>query len=176
MDNDNRLAGSAGVPRALIRLALVTTDLAAVPLLLSAFAAVLAFALAALGIAAGGVNFVLGLRFLDYFPKFPTAARILSGFSLLAFAALLLVCTLLALHIVRAAWNRFWSWHQSAWQGAWVRLAAIAAAPGHVMRTRAFLRPITLSGMIFIVLLAVAFGLMMLLARGPFWHTWGWFA
>jgi hypothetical protein len=30
--------------------------------------------------------------------------------------------------------------------------------------------------MIFIALLAVAFGLMMLLARGPFWHTWGWFA
>jgi hypothetical protein len=30
--------------------------------------------------------------------------------------------------------------------------------------------------MIFIALLAVAFGLMMLLARGPFWHAWGWFA
>jgi hypothetical protein len=176
MDNDNGLAGSAVAPRALIRLALVTTDLAAVPLLLSAFAAVLAFALAALGIAAGGVNFVLGLRFLDFFPNFPAVARILSGFSLLAFAALLLASTLLALHIVRAAWNRFWSWHRSAWQGAWVRLAAIAAASGHGTRTRAFLRPIKLSGVIFIALVAVAFALMMLLARGPFWHAWGWFA
>jgi hypothetical protein len=176
MDMDRKLAGSAEAPTAFIRLALVTTDLAAVPLLACAFTALLAFALASLGIAAGGVNFVLGLRFLDYFPRFPAAARILSGLSLLAFAALLLACTLLLWHLFRAAWHRFWSWHRSAWQGTWVRLASISAAAGHAERTRAYMRPVTLSGLIFLALLAVAFGLMLLLARGPFWHAWGWFA
>jgi hypothetical protein len=144
------------------------TDLAALPLLALGFAGVAGLALAALGIAAGGLNFLLGLRFLDFFPVFPVAARTLSGLTLLAFAALLLVSALPLWNLYRAAWQRFWSWHGSAWAGVFA-----AAGPGE--RAQASMRLIEISGLVFLGLLAVTFALMMLLARGPFWHVWRWF-
>jgi len=172
---NNVISGSAQAPRALVRVALVTTDLVALPLLGFCFAVVLALALASLGIAAGGVNFLLGLRFLDYFPVFPVVARILSGLSMLAFGALLLVSTLPLWHLYRTAWQRFWSWHGSAWAGVFAARAADGGTRGHRESARAFMRLIRLFGLIFLGMFAAAFALMMLLARGPFWHAWGWF-
>ena len=172
---DNVISGAARAPRALIRVALVTTDLVALPLLGFGFAVVLGLALASLGIAAGGVNFLLGPRFLNYFPVFPVAARILSGLSMLAFAALLMVSTLSFWHLHRAAWQRFWSWHGSAWAGMFAGRTADGGTTGRGERARAFMLPIKLFGLIFLGLFAVAFSLMLLLARGPFWHVWHWF-
>ena len=173
---DNALGGSAQAPRTLIRSALVMTDLVALPLLALGFAGVLGLALASLGIAAGGFNFLLGLRYLDFFPIFPVAARLLSGFSLLAFAAFLLVSTLPLWNLYRAAWQRFWSWHGSAWAGVFAARSADGGAKGHGERARASVRLIRLSGLVFLGLFAATFALMMLLARGPFWHVWRWFA
>jgi hypothetical protein len=179
---DNALGGSARAPRTLIRSGLVMTDLAALPLLALGFAGVAGLALAALGIAAGGLNFLLGLRFLDFFPVFPVAARILSGFTLLAFAALLFASALPLWNLYRAAWRRFWSWHGSAWAGVFaVRTARTAdsaadsAATGLGKGARASMRLIVIAGLLFLGLLAVTFALMMLQARGPFWHAWRWF-
>jgi hypothetical protein len=173
---DNALGGSARAPRTLIRSGLVMTDFVAMPLLALGFAGVAGLALAALGIAAGGLNFLLGLRFLDFFPIFPVAARILSGFTLLAFAALLCVSALPLWNLYRTAWQRFWSWHGSAWAGVFAARTADGAATGPGEGARASMRRIVISGLVFLGLLAVACSLMFLLARGPFWHVWGWFA
>ena len=60
-------------PWAVVRAGLVTVDLAAAPALVSGFAVVLALGLSALAVAAGGVNFVLGLRLMNFFPVFRQA-------------------------------------------------------------------------------------------------------
>jgi hypothetical protein len=172
---NNVISGSAQAPRALVRVALVTTDLVALPLLGFCFAVVLALALASLGIAAGGVNFLLGLRFLDYFPIFPVVPRILSGFSLLAFAAFMLVATLPLWRLFRATWQRYWSWHGSAWAGIFTARGAVGGATGVGDKPRRFVRLIGLLGIVFLCLFAVSVSLMFLLAAGPFWHVWGWF-
>ena len=135
----------------------------------------LGLALASLGIAAGGFNFLLGLRYLDFFPIFPVAARLLSGFSLLAFAAFLLVSTLPLWNLYRAAWQRFWSWQGSAWEGVFVARSAGGGTPGHGERAKSSVRRIRFAGLIFLGLFTATFALMMLLARGPFWHVWHWF-
>ena len=150
-------------------------DLAAIPLLACAFAVVLGFALASLGSAAGGINFVLGLRFLDFFPAFPPVAKVLSGTSLLAFAAFLAVSALLFWRLFRTAWQRFWSWQRAAWSGIFIKLAAVPAGPDRAAGLRAFVRPLVLSGYVFLGLLAATCALMFVLARGPFWHVWRWF-
>jgi hypothetical protein len=172
---DNVINGATQAPKALIRVALAATDLAALPLLGVGFASVAGLAFAAVGLAAGGINFVLGLRFLDFFPVFPIAARILSGFSLFAFTALLIVSTLPLWQLYRTTWQRYWSWHSSAWTGVFLARFAGGGTTGHKERTRASVRRIRLAGLIFIGLFAATFALMMLLARGPFWHVWHWF-
>jgi hypothetical protein len=176
---DNVLGGSAQAQpqaaRTLVRSALVMTDLVALPLLCIGFATAMGFALASVGIAAGGINFLFGLRFLDFFPVFPAAARVLSALSLLAFAALLLVLALLLWKLSRAGWQRFWSWHGSAWAGVFFARASAGRAISHGRRVRGFAGLISLFGIVFLGLLAAAFGLMMALARGPFWHVWRWF-
>jgi hypothetical protein len=171
---DNTISATAQAPRrALVRSGLVMTDLVAVPLLGVGMAGVLGLALTSLAIAAGGVNFVLGLRFLDFFPVFPVVARILSGLSALAFAALLAITTLSLARLFRGAWRRFWSWHGSAWAGVFA--APTANAAEHGQRAWAFVRLIRILGFVFLGLFAVTVSLMFALAAGPFWHVWGWF-
>jgi hypothetical protein len=165
----------AQAPWAAVRAGLVTTDLAAVPALVSGFIVVLALGLSALAVAAGGANFVLGLRFLDYFPTFPAVARILGGFILLAFAALLAVAALMLLRLVRAAWRGYWGWHGAAWRGTAALPAAGQAPPRAPAKVRGLLKPLVASAVVFAALLAAGTGLMTALARGPFWHVWGWF-
>ena len=173
MDNTINAAGQA--PRILVRSGLVMTDLVTVPLLGLGCAGLLCLALGSLGIAAGGLNFLLGLRFLDYFPIFPVVPRILSGFSLLAFAAFMLVATLPLWRLFRATWQRYWSWHGSAWAGIFTARGAVGGATGVGDKPRRFVRLIGLLGIVFLCLFAVSVSLMFLLAAGPFWHVWGWF-
>jgi hypothetical protein len=167
---------SLSAPKALFRSGLALADLAALPLLAFGFLVILGTALASLGIAAGGVNFVLGLRYLDFFPTFPPAARVLSGLSLLAFSALLVAAALPLWHFYRAIWKSFWSWHRSAWQGAFVKLSVVPGASGGEKGAHRYRPLITLCGSIFLGLLALSVTLMLVLARGPFWHAWHWFS
>ncbi len=169
----NRVDSLHTAPAALYRSGLALADLLALPILSLGSLVVLGAALASLGVAAGGVNFVLGLPYLDFFPVFPPIARILSGLSLLAFSALLIVSMLLLWRLFRAVWKHFWSWHRSAWQGAEARLFVISAVSG---RAKGFAPLVKVSGLVFLALLTVSFVLMMLLARGPFWHAWRWFS
>ena len=172
---DKVLSGPEQAPRALIRTGLVTIDLAAVPFLASVFTALLAFSASAIVIAAGGVTLVLNLFPLDVFPVFPNGARILTGLSLVAFAALLLASTLLVWRLFGAVWHRFQNWHSSSWQGHLGRLANVPRASGHGKGVPALLRAVRLSGLVFLGLFTASFALMMLLARGEFWHAWRWF-
>lgn len=165
----------AQVPWAVVRAGLVTVDLAAVPALVSGFIVVLALGLSALAVGAGGANFVLGLRLLDYFPAFPAAARILSGLSLLACAALLVIAALMLLRLVRAVWRGYWGWHGAAWSAAAALHAGGQTPPRPLLKVRGLLKPLVASAVVFGALLAAGFGLMMALAGGPFWHAWGWF-
>jgi hypothetical protein len=165
---------SMGAPRTLLRSGLALADIVALPLLALAFLVVLGTSLASVAIAAGGLNFVLGLHYLDYFPTFPVAARILCGLSLLAFSALMATAVLQLWHPFRAAWTHYWTWHRSAWQGTYVTPRAVIGAPASA-GTGTSLRPLKLSALVFGVLFSVSFVVMMLLARGPFWHTWHWF-
>jgi hypothetical protein len=154
----------------LIRCALLTIDAAAFPLLCTAAITVFAIALASLGIAAGGLNFLLGLHYLDYFPTFPLAARILCGLSLLAFAAVLLITALPLWRIFRSLGERFWSWHMSAWRGE----APVAAVKGKTPM-EGVTRVLWITSAVFVGIFLIAFALMMILAGGPFWHVWSWF-
>ena len=172
---DKLLSSAEQAPRALIRTGLVTMDLAAVPLLASASAGLVAFFAGAIATAAGGASLVLDLFPLDVFPVFPDGARILTGLSLVAFAALLFASTLLLWRLSWAVWHRFWDWHRSSWQGHWVRLANVTKASGQAKGAPALLRAVRLSGLVFLGLFTAAFAVMMLLARGEFWHAWGWF-
>jgi hypothetical protein len=167
---------SLSAPKALFRSGLALTDLVALPLLAFGFLVVLGTALAALGVAAGGVNFVLGLHYLDFFPTFPPPARILSGLSLLAFSALLISTALLLWHFFRTAWRQFWRWHRSVWRGTFARLFTISGAPGSAEGARRYVRLIEICGLVFLGLFAVSLTLMLVLARGPFWHAWHWFS
>lgn len=169
---------SMGAPRALLRSGLALADIVALPLLTLAFLVVLGMALASIAIAAGGVNFVLGLHYLDYFPTFPVAARLLCGMSLLAFSALVVASALLLWRLVRAAWTQYWNWHTSAWQGTSVTLRAVVGArtgAKHGATLIRLIRLIRLAGLVFVVVLTVSFVVMMILAGGPFWHAWHWF-
>jgi len=167
---------SPSAPKVLVRSGLALADLVALPVLAFAFLTVLGTALASLGIVAGGINFVLGLPYLDFFPVFPPPARILSGVSLLAFSALLIAAVLLLWHLFRAAWKRFWSWHGSAWQGNSARLFVISRAPAGGIVAHVYKPLIALTALVFLGLLVISFTLMMILARGPFWHAWHWFS
>jgi hypothetical protein len=175
MDKNAAYPAVAQAPWAVVRAGLATVDLAAVPALVSGFVVVLALGLSALAVAAGGINFVLGLRLMNFFPVFPAAARILSGLSLLAFAALLATATFMLLRLVRAAWRGYWEWHGAAWRGSAALPAAGQTPPPALAKVRGLLKPLVASAVVFAALLAAGFGLMMALARGPFWHTWGWF-
>jgi hypothetical protein len=176
MNTSDPLIGTAvrAAPMALVRSGLAMVDLVALPLLASAFLVVLGIALASLGIAAGGINFILGLRFLDFFPTFPWPARLLSGLTLLAFSALMMAAALLLAGFFRESWKRFWSWHRSTWQGTFEKPDG-ARVPGHATGGRNDLAAVKLSGLVFVCLLAMSFALMMLMAGGPFWHAWRWF-
>jgi hypothetical protein len=176
MKRDVPSPAAAQVPWAVVRAGLLTVDLAAAPALVSGFAVVLVLGLSALAVAAGGVNFVLGLRLMSYFPVFPAAARILVGLSLLALAALLATGTLVLLRLARVAWQGYWEWHGAAWKGIAARPAAGQAPPRAPAKLRGMLKTLAASAVVFAALLAAGFGLMMALARGPFWHVWGWFA
>ena len=167
-------ASSAPIgPRALIRSGLVTTDIVAVPLLTMAFGLVVCFAAASVASAAGGLYLILPLGLPPYFPEFPVTARILTGLSLLAFAAALAVCALFLWQLFRSAWLAFWTWHNAAWQSLLPRDSQRSAGIGSAWG--AFRVRIRLSGWVFLGLLAISFAVMMLLAGGPFWHVWGWF-
>lgn len=160
----------------IVRSGLVTTDLAVVPLFGAASLAVLALFLSSAGIAAGGAYLLLGLRFLYSFPVFPAAARILCGLSLVAFASFLVFPTLALWGLFRSAWRRYRSWHRAAWSGSAARTEVPAdTARAAESRRAALLRGARLSGLIFLGLVAAASVLMFALARGPFWHVWGWF-
>lgn len=163
-------------PLGLVRSGLVATDLAAVPLLAMAFLTVLTLALSSAGTAAGGVYLVLGLRFLYSFPVFPLAARILCGMSLFAFAALLAFPTLLLWDLLRSIRRRYWSWHRAAWSGDFARAETVPGTPyPEGGRRPALVRGVRLSALVFLGLFAASLALMFALARGPFWHVWGWF-
>jgi hypothetical protein len=166
--------GSGTAPRALIGLALGLADLVALPLIALAFMVVLGTAIVSLGVAAGGINFVAGLRFLDYFPTFPTLARIPGGLSLLAFSTLLALSTLFLWRLFRTAWRVYWSWHHSAWQRTFATFPALyshsRARQAHSLR-----RPLALCGLVFLGLFAITFVLMTLMGGFGFWHVWGWF-
>jgi hypothetical protein len=164
------------VPRGLIASALALANLVAVPLLAFAFLIVAGISIASLGVAAAGINYVLGLPYLNFFPEFPPVARILSGLSLLAFAALLTTSTLLIWRIFKAIWKRFWSWSRSAWQGTFTKLLAFSQEAGDGKSLSVYWLPIRVSALVFLGLFAISFILMMFLAAGPFWHTWHWFS
>jgi hypothetical protein len=166
---------STGAPRALLRSGLALADVVALPLLAFAFLVVLGTALASVAIAAGGLNFVLGLHYLDYFPTFPVTARLLCGLSLLAFSALMVAAAFLLWRMFRTAWAQYWTWHQSAWQGTDVTLRAVIGAPGSAKVTAGSIRYIKLSAFVFVVVFSLSFVVMMILAGGPFWHAWHWF-
>ncbi len=180
MSNNDALreSGAAGgaAPRTVVRSGLILADLVALPLLASAFLLVLGTALAALAIAAGGVNFVLGLHYLDFFPVFPPPARILSGLGLLAFSAFLVVSVLLLRQYFRAVWKHFWSWHLAIWQGSFADLPLISRAFSRAEGALAYRLPLKLAGLTFLGLFALSFILMMVMAGGPFWHAWRWFS
>jgi hypothetical protein len=162
--------GARAAPLALLRSGLALADLVALPVIGAAFLVVLGTALASLGIAAGGINFILGLGYLNFFPTFPPVARILSGLSLLAFSALMIASARLLWRFFSDGWKRFWSWHHSSWAGTFEKPAA--PVPG---LATSGLAAIKLSGLVFVCLLAVSFAMMMLMAGGPFWHAWRWF-
>jgi len=164
------------VPKGLISSGLALANLVAVPLLAFAFLIVAGTSIAALGVAAAGINFVLGLPYLNFFPEFPPVARIMSGLSLLAFAALLATLVLPIWHIFKATWKHFWSWSRSAWQGTFTKLQAISQGAGDAKSLSDYLLPIRVSALVFLGLFVISFVLMMLLAAGPFWHTWHWFS
>jgi hypothetical protein len=96
--------------------------------------------------------------------------------SLLAFSALLIASALLLWHFFRAVWKHFWSWHRSAWQGTFIKLSVFSTASSSAKGAHMYRPLITLSGLIFLGLFALSFTLMMVLARGPFWHAWHWFS
>jgi hypothetical protein len=161
-------------PSALVRSGVAVADLVALPLLALAFLVVLGAALGSIGIAAGGLDFILGLHYLDFFPIFPPLGRLLSGLSMLAFSALMVATALLLWRLFRHGWRRFWSWHGSAWAGTFERSIA-SRDPGPAAGNRNRLTAVKLSGLVFLCLFAVSFVLMMLMAGGPFWHAWRWF-
>lgn len=167
---------SPSAPRALFRSGMALVDLVILPLLALAFLTVLGMALASLGIAAGGINFVLGLAYLPFFPTFPAPARVLTGLSLLAFSVFLISLLLLLWHYVRKLWNHFWSWHRSAWQGTFVKLQVLPGSSDRARGAHPYMPFLKLSALVFAGLFALSFTLMMLLAAGPFWHAWLWFS
>lgn len=166
---------SVGVPRGIIRSGVTLVDLVALPLLALAFCVVLVPACAVVAAAAGGVNFVLGLRSLDFFPVFPVAARLLCGLSLLAFAALMAGAAVLLWQLFRTTWTRYAAWHRSAWQGSPAALPNVVAAPGMTAGMGGTIRFTGMSALVFGVIFTVSFVVMMILAGGPFWHAWRWF-
>jgi len=170
---DSAVPVSAQAPRALVRIALVTTDIGVVPLLAAGFLFVAALALLALAAAGGGVILGFGLRFMELFPTFPVGARVLTALSLVALAAVLASCVLLLWHVFRRGWLGYWSWHGAAWQGSFGARTGDGWMPSGTLRVLA--RPLWLSGIAFLVLFIAGFVLMTSIARGPFWHAWGWF-
>jgi hypothetical protein len=168
----NAMTGAAPAPRAFIRTALLILDLGVAPVAAFVFGSLLAFAAAVPVAAAGGVVIALGIKLIDVFPVWPAGARILTGASVVAFAAVLGAAVVLAWTYVRPAWQRFAGWHAAAWRGEWTRLAEVKVRAAN---RAPVLRWISGTGLAFLALFALAFALMMLLARGPFWHAWGWF-
>jgi hypothetical protein len=171
--------GTAMGTRALVRTALVVIDVGvALAGALGVLTAV-SLGLASLGVAAYGVSCGLGLGILDFFPRFPVAARILTGLSLLAFAALLFLSALLLAGVLRRLWRGFRGWHGSVWAAGSAEAGGTpdnAAAPARrAARTSGILRLTARVSVAFAVLLTAAVTVMMILARGPFWHVWGWF-
>jgi hypothetical protein len=175
MDAISKPFGPAQPAAALARTGLVMTDLAAAPLLALAVATLLGLALSAAGVAAGGVVLALGLPSFGVLPWMPAAGRILGGISLLSLSALLVVGTLLLFRLARRAWSLFRGWHRAAWRGVAAVGTETAEVSGRRRGARALLRPLTVSGVLFLSLLAVTVGLLFVAARGPFWHAWGWF-
>jgi hypothetical protein len=174
---DKAIPVTAQVPVAFIRSAVITADIPVLLVFAFLFGSLLSFTAA--GVAAAGAGIVLALalptpfvRLAEVLPVFPVGARVLTGLSVIALGALLFSATILAWRFVLAAWRGFAAWHRATWQGTWTRLADLSVTWPTASTAWWWVRA---TGIVFAALFAASFTLMMALARGPFWHSWGWF-
>jgi len=161
--------------RELLRLALVLSDVFAVPFFLLLFVWAAALAVCSLVVFALGVYLALGLSSISFIPVLTTAGGILLGLSILTFAVLLFMgflwCLALAMQMTRA----YCRWHGNQWYAK--HELPLPVMPQLAGKRRRNTRSIVLIALIcFVVLFAAAYTVLSLQAGAlGFWHQWHWF-